>query len=368
MDFWNAFRIKPTFTCNSYGIGAYRLNGKYSIDEIECDDFRGPLDDVTPSKHASVSIPHELTKSQQEKLDDVVKKFPFVPESGELNYTHLTKHVIDTGQSEPIRQKQYVMSPVMLKKALIEVDRLLSRGIIEPVEMSEWLNPFIGVNKPNGLIRLCLDARKLNGATKKNAYPQQNVNRILSQLSKTKYVTAIDMTDAFYQIPLDKKSREKTAFSVPSRGTFVFKRMVMGLCNSGATLCALMDKLLGNEFEPYLFIYLDDFIIATDSFEKHLEIMARLAEKLKFANLTISPKKSQFCYKRLKFLGHIIDENGISLDPSRIEAMVNFPEPTCIKEVRRVLGMAGWYRRFIRDFAEITTPMSETLKKKNRYV
>lgn len=364
MDFWNAFRIKPSFTCNSYGIGAYRLNGKFSIDEMESKDFRGPLDDISPPKQASVSVPHELTDEQRIKLDEIIKKFPFVPENGQLNCTPLTKHVIDTGESEPIRQKQYVMSPVMLKKAIAEVDRLLSRGIIEPVEMSEWLNPFLGVDKPNGLIRLCLDARKLNAVTKKNAYPQQNVNRILSQLSKTKYVTAIDMTDAFYQIPLDENSKAKTAFSVPSKGTYVFKRMVMGLCNSGSTLCALIDRLLGNEFEPYLFIYLDDFIIATDSFEKHLEIMSRLADKLRFANLTISPKKSLFCYKRLKFLGHIIDENGISLDPSRIEAMVNYPEPTCVKDVRRVLGMAGWYRRFIRDFAAITTPMSETLKKK----
>ena len=91
-------------------------------------------------------------------------------------------------------------------------------------------------------------------------------------------------------------------------------------------------QIVGKKFEPYLFFYLDDFIIATDSFEKYLETMARLAERWRFANLTISPKKSLFCYKRLKFLGHIIDENGISLDPSRIEAMVNFPEPTCIKD------------------------------------
>lgn len=366
MDFWNAYRIRPTFTCNSYGISTYRLNGKYSIDEIECTDFRGPLDDVTPPKNVSVSVPHELTPKQQEKLDTVIQKFQFVPENGELNATPLAKHVIDTGKAEPIRQKQYVMSPVMLKKAITEVDRLLARGIIEPVQMSEWLNPFIGVNKPNGLIRLCLDARKLNKVTKKNAYPQQNVNRILGQLSKTKFVTAIDMTDAFYQIPLDEESRSKTAFSVPSKGTYVFKRMVMGLCNSGATLCALIDKLLGNDLEPYLFPYLDDFVIATESFEKHLEILERLAEKLRYANLTISPSKSLFCYKRLKYLGHIIDESGISLDPARIEAMVNFPEPKNIREVRRVLGMAGWYRRFIRDFAGITTPISETLKK-NRF-
>lgn len=105
---------------------------------------------------------------------------------------------------------------------------------------------------------------------------------------------------------------------MPSKGTYVFQRMVMGLCNSGATVCALVDKLLSNELEPYLFPYLDDFIIAADSFEKHIEILSRLAVKLQFANLTIRPTKSLFCYKRFKYLGHIIDENGISLDPARI--------------------------------------------------
>lgn len=103
MDFWNAFRIKPSFTCNSYGIGASRLNGKFSIDKIECKDFRGPLDDITPPKLESVSLPHELSPEQQQELDKAIKKFPFVNESGELNSTPLTKHVIDTGDSVPIR-------------------------------------------------------------------------------------------------------------------------------------------------------------------------------------------------------------------------------------------------------------------------
>lgn len=156
------------------------------------------MDDIIPPKNVSVSVPHELTSEQQHRLDEVIQTFPFVPESGMLNATPLTKHVIDTGDAEPIRQKQYVMSPIMLKKAIVEVDRLLAR-IIQPVEMSKWMNPCIGVNKTNGIIRLCLDARKLNNVTKKNAYPQQNVNRILGQLSQTKYVTAIDMTDAFYK-------------------------------------------------------------------------------------------------------------------------------------------------------------------------
>lgn len=124
MDFWNAYRIKPTFTCNSYGISAYRLNGKYPIDETDPGDFRGPLDDVTPPKNFSVSVPHEPPE-QQHKLDEVIQTFPFVPENGMLNATPLT--VIDTGDAEPIRQKHYVMSPIMLKKAIVEVNRLLAR-------------------------------------------------------------------------------------------------------------------------------------------------------------------------------------------------------------------------------------------------
>lgn len=191
------------------------------------------------------------------------------------------------------------------------------------------------------------------------------MNRILGQLSPSNYISTLDMTDAYYQIPLDETSKCKTAFSVPSKGTYVFKRMVMGLCDSGSTLCWLIDKILGADFEPHCFPCMDDIVIVTDTFEKHMEILKKIAERLRMANLTINPKKSLFCYKRLKYLGHIIDENGVSLDPSRIEAMLNFPEPSTIKEARRVLGMAGWYRKFVRNFAEVTAPISETLKTSN---
>lgn len=363
MDFWNAYGISPVFLNDNFDINEIQLD---EIDRMEIDEkVLNQMDDITPPKPNLVSVPHELDHEQQSLLNSVVTHFPFVPEEGELNCTHLAKHVINTGDALPVRKKQYIMSPAITKKAIEEVNRLLKRGIIEPIKYSEWLLPFLPVQKPNGSIRLCLDARGLNAVTKRNAYPQQNMNRILGQLSSPRYISTLDMTDAFYQIPLAEESKCKTAFSVPSKGTFVFKRMVMGLCDSGSTLCWLIDKILGADFEPYCFPYMDDIVIVTDTFERHIEILGKIADRLKMANLTINPKKSLFCYKRLKYLGHIINEDGIGLDPSRIEAMLNFPEPSTIKEARRVLGMAGWYRKFVRNFAEISAPISETLKTSN---
>lgn len=146
-----------------------------------------------------------------------------------------------------------------------EIDRLLSMDVIEKCPASEWSNPVVAVQKPSGKIRVCLDARKLNNLTIKDAYPQQQINRILSRLGGTKYLSAIDFSDAFLQVPLEKSSRPKTAFAVSGRGFFMYKRMPFGLCNSGATLCRLVDSVIGCDLEPFVFVYLDDIIVATDT-------------------------------------------------------------------------------------------------------
>lgn len=335
-DFWNAFRIAP----------------------MACD-----VTDVDVPKLEVLQEVHNLSPNQAERLNRVVRKFPFAKLSGTLSCTSKTQHKIDTGDAKPIRQKQYVMSPYVQDDVNKEIERMLERGIIERVSHPEWLNPVIAVRKPNGKIRLCIDARKLNQVTIKNAYPQQNVNRILGRLRGTKFLTALDLSDAFYQVELAEESRPKTAFSVASMGTFMYKRMPMGLCNSGATLCELIDRLFGVELEPDAFPYLDDFIIATDTFEEHVRVLELVATRLREAGLTISAEKSKFCMKRLKYLGHIMDETGIRPDFEKIQPIVEYPIPKSVRDVRRLLGMVGWYRRFIRDFSTITAPISELLKK-----
>lgn len=336
MDFWCSFQIKPSI-----------IN---TIEEIE--------------KTIQVSVDHSLNQEQAKKLQKVLKLMPFSTDSI-LSKTHLVSHNINTGDAKPIKQRHYVVSPYVQLEIDKEIDRLLKLGVIEHCPSSPWCNPVVAVKKPNGKIRVCLDARKLNNVTVKDTYPQQNINRILGRLAATKFLSSIDFSDAFLQIPLDKESQPKTAFAISGRGLFSYTRMPFGLCNSGATLCRLVDEVVGCDLEPKVFVYLDDIIIATETLEDHVEVLRKLAGRLKDAGLTISIEKSKFCAKRLCYLGYIVTEEGLKPDPEKVIAMSNYPSPKSVKDVRRLLGLAGWYRRFIKDFSEITAPLSNLLKKNN---
>lgn len=334
VDFWNKFNIKPVTV---------------EIGSIEAE------------KQISVSKEFVLNAQQSTELTKVLEQMPF-GQVGMLSKTSLLKHSIDTGDAIPIKQSQYVISPYVQKEVHAEIDRLLSIGAIFPC-ISAWNNPMIVVRKANGKVRLCLDARKLNAITSKDAYPQPQLNRILAQLQKTYVLSSIDFSDAYHQVELDESSKDKTAFSISGKGFFAYARMPFGLCNSGATLCRLIDRVLGCDLEPYVFVYMDDVIIATETVEHHFVLLRIIAERLTSAGLTISTEKSRFCMKQLKYLGHIIGGGNIAPDPSGIQPILDYPTPKCVKDIRRLLGMAGWYRRFIPNFATISSPLSDLLKK-----
>lgn len=333
MDFWEKFQIRPVI-----------------VGEVECE------------KSIPVSTEHELSVEHAKTLQVILKSMPFSRE-GALSKTHLIEHVIDTGNSPPIKQRHYIVSPYVQKEINVEIDRLLGLEVIEACEPSGWSSPIVVVRKTTGKIRLCLDARKLNDITIKDAYPQQQINRILGRLAGTTVLSSIDFSDAFLQVPLAESSQIKTAFAISGRGFFKYKRMAFGLCNSGATLCRLVDRVIGCDLEPYVFVYLDDIIIATDSYDRHFDILKKLAMRIKTAGLTISVTKSRFCMKSLRYLGYIVGEAGISPDPEKTASIKDYVQPKNVKDIRRLLGLAGWYRRFIPNFAIVTAPLTQLLKK-----
>lgn len=336
MDFWDKFNI--TININAM-----------EVEEIE--------------ESCPVSGEHELTDEQKRRLREATSTMP-ASQPGSIGKTSILKHTIDTGDARPIRKKAYVISPYMEIKVNQEIERMLGLDVIEPAD-SAWNNPMVTVKKANGKLRYCIDARGLNEVTKPDAYPLPNLNRILARLSKTKYLSAIDLSDAFWQIELDEKDRPKTAFTVTGRGFFQFKRMPFGLRNSAATLCKLIDRIVGEDLEPKIFRYLDDFIIATETFEEHITMIEELAKRLRKAGLTISLDKSKFCKRELRFVGYLVDEGGIRPDPEKTVAVLDFPVPDSVKKVRSFHGMASWYRRFIPNFAEIAAPLTELTTKKN---
>lgn len=335
-DFWKEFNIRPE-------VWIEMLHTDQIMSEVE----------------------HDLSDSQQAHLLSIVSKFPVAVE-GQLGKTNLIHHHIDTGEALPIKQKHYIWSPFIQEKVMVEIDRMLKLGVIQ-ASNSPWNNPLVVAPKPDGRLRICLDSRRLNQVSKKDSYPLQHINRILGRFKSTKFLSKIDLSDAFWQIPLDLESRQKTAFTIPGYGLWEFTRLPFGLHNSAQSLCRLMDKILGVDLEPNVFVYLDDIIISSSTFDEHCELLSQVANRLRTAGLTINLKKSKFLQKSITYLGYVINEDGLHTNPEKIKPILNYSVPKTSKEVRRFLGMSGWYRRFIPDFANLSAPLSDLLKKGKKF-
>lgn len=308
------------------------------------------------------SFKEDLGEINTERLANIIKEFPLCGEEF-IGRATLLKHKIDTEKNLPIKQRHYPVSPYVQKDMDKEYDRMIKLGVIEKSN-SPWSSPMVVVRKANGKIRLCLDCRKLNLVTKKDSYPVPYIARILGNIRGTKYLSKIDLKDAFWQVGLEDESKEKTAFTIPGRGLYQFRVMPFGLSNAVQTQCRLMDSVLGFDMEPHVFAYLDDIIVATDNFEDHLKYLKETGKRLKVAGLTINIEKSEFCIPEIKYLGYILDQNGLRTDDAKVSCIKDFPTPNSAKEVKRFIGMSGWYRRFILNFSTIIAPITSLTTKK----
>lgn len=317
-------------------------------------------EDVRPEKHTCVSEPHELTADQIEILEQLKKEFPYTCETGPLNCTPLYKQRINTGDAIPQIRKQYPMSPYVLAEVEKEIEKLVERDIIEPISYSPWRWPILWVKKKDGGGRICLDARGLNKVTVRDAYPTLRVDSILHNLPRAKFITCLDMTQAFHQIAIMPEDRMKTAFAVGHR-MFCYKRATMGFTNSPADLAKVLDRVFG-DLIPQVYHYVDDFIILSATFEEHIKILREVARRLREAQLTVSKKKSLFCHKRITFLGYVLTGDGLIVNPDRTRPIIEYKRPETIRELRRLIGLVGWYRRFIPKAAEILAPLSDLTK------
>ena len=184
--------------------------------------------------------------------------------------THLTEHFIDVQSHLSIKQSDYTVSFEVHEGILADLDAMLSDDIVDPSN-SGWSTPIVMVRKLDGSDRFCLDFRKLNKVTKQDAHPLPKMENILEKLRSAKYISTMDIQKGFLQVALEKESGDKTAFSVPGRGLFHFKRMPFGLTNAPATFQRLVDSLIGAEMEPHVFAYLDEIILIMETFEDHLK-------------------------------------------------------------------------------------------------
>lgn len=306
----------------------------------------------------------ELTTEQNNHLTELIDKMRSTVGNG-LGRTHILKHHIDTGENKAVHQKQYNYSPVVKAEISKELDKMLRDDVVEPSH-SAWCSPVLLVKKPNGDNRLCLDSRQLNRVTKRDTYPLPRVSTVIDNLRNAKFLTTIDLNSAFWQIPLEDNSKEKTAFAVPGRGLFHFKVMPFGLVNASQTQQRLMDILFHSD-EDKVWAYLDDIVICSSTWEEHVTLIEKVMNILHSAKLTINVDKCQFARASLKYLGYVIDKKGLRTDPEKVAAIINFPRPRNYTELKRFIGLASWYRRFVENFSIVAAPLHDLTKgKKNK--
>ncbi|KAL3679659.1 hypothetical protein R1sor_022615 [Riccia sorocarpa] len=279
---------------------------------------------------------------------------------------HFGEHRIDLIEGAvPVRQRQYRMNPKYSLMVKDEIDKYLKAGIIYPVLSSEWVSPMVVVPKKNGKIRVCQDFRKLNAVTKKDHHPLPFIDQVLDQVSGHECYSFLDGFSGYNQVSIREEDQSKTTFTTDWR-TFAYNRMPFGLCNAPATFQRLMNTIFKDFLRKFVEVFIDDFCVFGTRAE-HFENLKLTFERCRKMNLALHPEKCYFMMTEGILLGHRVSARGIEVDTDKVKVIWQLEPPTNLRELRAFLGHVGYYRRFIRDYAAIASPLTKLLKKDQAY-
>ena len=310
----------------------------------------------------------KLTRDQRNSLTDVIQDFSdiFVGPDGKLGQTSIFEHSIDTGDSKSIKLPPRRLPIHMRETAEKEITKMLEQDVIEKSN-SPWAAPIVLVKKKDGSTRFCVDYRRLNLVTRKDAYPLPRIDESLDSLAGARFFCVMDLASGYWQMRVTERDRPKTAFAT-NKGLFQFKSMPFGLANSPASFERLMEiALSGLQWERCL-VYLDDVIVFGKSFQETLDNLTTVFERFRSVNLKLKPKKCSLFADEVSYLGHIVSSEGVKCDPGKIETVKNWPTPANISAVRSFLGLASYYRKFIADFSTTSFPLVQLTRKDQRFV
>jgi hypothetical protein len=310
----------------------------------------------------AMDINPELSAPQAKQIHDLLRSYPRAFAHGEhsLGNTDWVQMDIVTGDAKPISLPPYHASPHQRRVIEENIAQLLSDDVIEESD-SPWASPAILV-KQKGKERFCIDYRKLNEVTKADQYPIPRIDDILSQFSGKTFFTTFDANKGFNQIAVKPEDRQKTAFRT-HQGLHQYKRMPFGLRNGPSVFQRFMDKVLGRYKWQCVLVYIDDIIIYSTDFDQHLKDIEKVLALTESSGLTLSPSKSHIAYPSIKALGHSVSNLGIGTAEETVRAVTDFPIPVKVKQLQRFLGLAVYYRRFIKDFSQVAAPLYALLKK-----
>lgn len=329
--------------------------------------------ECTISDHHAVSKPSEslmtplnftfgdspIPPEWREKITAKLNAIPEVFSHHDIDFgcTGQVKHHIKLHDNTPFKHRARPVHPHDIEAVRKHLQELLDAGVIRESE-SPFSSPIVVVKKKNGDIRLCIDYRKLNLQTIKDAYPLPNLEESFSALSGAKWFSVLDLKSGYYQIEMHEEDQAKTAFVTPL-GFWEFNRMPQGVTNAPSTFQRLMEKCMGSLHLKEVLVFIDDLIIFSDTLEEHERRLLRVLDKLKEYGLKLSPDKCKFLQTSVRYLGHVVSEKGVETDPDKVATLKSWPVPHNLKTLRSFLGFAGYYRRFIKGYAAIVKPLND---------
>ena len=263
--------------------------------------------------------------------------------------------------SRPTSRAIYRMSPAELDELKAQLKELSDSGFIRPSK-SPYGAPVLFVKKKDGSMRMCVDYRDLNRITIKNKYPLPRVEELFDRLRGSKCFSKIDLRSGYHQVRIHPDDISKTAFRT-RYGHFEFMVLPFGLTNAPATFMHLMQSIFGPHLDNFVIVFLDDILIYSNSLSDHKKHLRVVLDLLRQHKLYAKESKCEFFKSSVSFLGHVVGEEGISMEEDKVKAIREWPAPTSVKGIRSFLGLAGYYRRFVKNFSKIASPLSELLHK-----
>lgn len=268
--------------------------------------------------------------------------------------------------TRPISMAPYRMAPLELTELKKQIDDLTSKQFIRP-SVSPWGAPVLLVKKKDGTSRLCVDYRQLNKVTIKNKYPLPRIDDLMDQLRGATMFSKIDLRSGYHQIRVRKEDIPKTAFRT-RYGHYEYLVMPFGVTNAPAVFMDYMNRVFRPYLDQFIVVFIDDILIYSKSEEEHVEHLRIALQVLKDKQLYAKLAKCEFWLGEVQFLGHVISSEGISVDPAKVAAVLQWEQPKTVTEIRSFLGLAGYYRRFIEGFSKIAGPLTQLTRKDHPFV
>ncbi|KAL8603295.1 hypothetical protein ACOMHN_017408 [Nucella lapillus] len=297
-----------------------------------------------------------------EQLKNLLLEFPETLIQHDLDTGYVTKVEHNIPDDDiPVTQTFRRIPHHQMEEVKNHIQELLEKDIIQP-SSSPYASPIVLVCKKNGDLRMCVDYRKLNAKTRRDAYPLPRIEESLDALQGAKYFSSLDLASKYYQVAMSEKDQHKTAFATPF-GLYEFKRMPFGLCTAPQTFQRLMTVRMNDLLFQIILVYLDDILVYNKTFKEHLECLRHVLTRLQELGLKLNPDKCNFCRRSVQYLGYTVLSDGVATDEEKVEVVRRWPVPKTLQELRSFLGFASYYRRFVAGFAKISGPLHSLVGK-----